>query len=249
MLGKSLNNFVPPVPPGWDLWFGRGSVPAGTYETNYFSFTAANVIRVAKDERRPFFMWLGTSAPHRNVDPPSRYADAFPNVTAPRPPSFNEEDVSGKPKWLREKPPLSESEISGVDEQYRTRLRTMLAVDDLIGRLVKRLRKSGELENTYILFTSDNGFVMGEHRRPQGKWSAYEEAMRVPLIVRGIGVPEGRTLPHMVLNNDFAPTFAALAWAKTPSFVVWRSFAPLLMSPWPPSSKWRKAFLEEGPRE
>src|SRR5215207_10208453 len=196
-----------------------------------------------KDERRPFFMWLGTSAPHRNVDPPSRYADAFPNVTAPRPPSFNEEDVSGKPKWLREKPPLSESEISGVDEQYRTRLRTMLAVDDLIGRLVKRLRKSGELENTYILFTSDNGFVMGEHRRPQGKWSAYEEAMRVPLIVRGIGVPEGRTLPHMVLNNDFAPTFADLAGAKTPSFVDGRSFVPLLRSPSPPSSKWRKAFL------
>ena len=224
MLGKSLNNFVPPVPPGWDLWFGRGSVPAGTYETNYFSFTAANVIRVAKDERRPFFMWLGTSAPHRNVDPPSRYADAFPNVTAPRPPSFNEEDVSGKPKWLREKPPLSESEISGVDEQYRTRLRTMLAVDDLIGRLVKRLRKSGELENTYILFTSDNGFVMGEHRRPQGKWSAYEEAMRVPLIVRGIGVPEGRTLPHMVLNNDFAPTFADLAGPRRrPSWTGARS--------------------------
>ena len=246
MLGKYLNNFVPPVPPGWGLWYGRGSVPIGDYETDFYSFTAANFIRTAKVEKRPFFMWLGTAAPHRNVEPPPRYADAFPNIQAPRPPSFNEEDVSDKPRWLRQKPPLGESEIARIDEQYRTRLRTMLAVDDLIGNVVEALRKSGELDNTYIFFTSDNGFVMGEHRRPQGKWSAYEEAMRVPLLVRGPGVPEGKTLPHMVLNNDFAPTFATLGGASVPSFVDGRSFVPLLGSTSPAPSDWRRAFLEEG---
>jgi len=246
MLGKYLNGFVPPVPPGWELWYGRGSVPQGTYETNYFSSTAAYFIRTASTERKPFFMWLGTSAPHRNVDPPPRYAEAFPSIQAPRPPSFNEEDVSDKPRWLRHKPPLSESEIAGIDEQYRIRLQTMVAVDDLIGRLVEALRKSGELDDTYIFFTSDNGFVMGEHRRPQGKWSAYEEAMRVPLIVRGPGVPEGETVHEMVLNNDLAPTFAALGGASVPSFVDGRSLVPLLGSSSPPPSGWRTAFLEEG---
>src|SRR5215211_8572931 len=246
MLGKYLNGFVPPVPPGWDLWYGRGSVPVGTYETDYFSSTAAYLIRTKRIERKPFFMWLGTAAPHRNVDPPPRYAEAFPNVKAPRPPSFNEEDVSDKPRWLRQKPPLSESDIDRIDEQYRIRLQTTLAVDDLIGNLVEALRKSGELDNTYIFFTSDNGFVKGEHRRPQGKWSAYEEAMRVPLIVRGPGVPEGETVHKMVLNNDLAPTFAALGGASVPSFVDGRSLVPLLGSTSPAPSDWRTAFLEEG---
>jgi N-acetylglucosamine-6-sulfatase len=246
MLGKYLNGFVPPVPPGWELWYGRGTVPQGTYETDHFSSIAAYVIRTTRTERKPFFMWLGTSAPHKNVDPPSRYAEALPNVAAPRPPSFNEKDISDKPKWLREKPPLSESEIAAIDEQYRTRLQTMLAVDDLIGNLVEALRKSGELDNTYIFFTSDNGFVKGEHRRPQGKWSAYEEAMRVPLIVRGPGVPEGETVHKMVLNNDLAPTFAALGGASVPSYVDGRSLEALLGSSSQPPSEWREAFLEEG---
>jgi N-acetylglucosamine-6-sulfatase len=245
MLGKYLNGFVPPVPPGWKWWYGRGTVPQGTYETDHFSSIAAYLIRTTRIKRKPFLMWVGTSAPHKNVEPPSRYAEAFPNVTAPRPPSFNEEDVSDKPKWLREKPPLSESEIAAIDEQYRIRLQTMLAVDDLIGNLVKALRKSGELDNTYIFFTSDNGFVKGEHRRPQGKWSAYEEAMRVPLIVRGPGVPESNTVHEMVLNNDIAPTFATLGGASVPSFVDGRSFVPLLGSSSPPP-EWRSAFLEEG---
>jgi len=246
LLGKYLNHFVPPVPPGWDLWYGRGTVPSGDYETDYYSLKAANYIRAAKAQSQPFFMWLGTAAPHTNVDPPPRYAEAFPNIKAPRPPSFNEEDVSDKPRWLQQKPPLSESDITRIDEQYRTRLQTMLAVDDLIGNLVRALRVSGQLDDTYIFFTSDNGFVMGEHRRPQGKWSAYEEAMRVPLIVRGPGVAEGKTAHNLVLNNDFAPTFATLGGASVPPFVDGRSFVPLLRSPSPPPSDWRTAFLEEG---
>jgi N-acetylglucosamine-6-sulfatase len=245
LFGKYLNHFEPPVPPGWDLWYSRGIIPPGTYETDFYAYEASNLIKGTKDESQPFFMWLGTSAPHANVDPPPRYDEAFPGSTAPRPPSFNEGDVSDKPRWLKGKPPLSESEISGIDEQYRNRLRTMLAVDDLIGTLVKALGESGELDNTYIFFTSDNGFVMGEHRRTQGKWSAYEEAIRVPLIVRGPGVAEGETLHNMVLNNDFAPTFATLSGASAPSFVDGRSFVPLLRSSSSHPSNWRSAFLEE----
>jgi N-acetylglucosamine-6-sulfatase len=86
---------------------------------------------------------------------------------------------------------------------------------------------------------------MGEHRRTQGKWSAYEEAIRVPLIVRGPGVAEGKTLHEMVINTDFAPTFATLGGASVPSFVEGRSFVPLLKSSSVPPSNWRSAFLEE----
>ena len=245
LFGKYLNHFELPVPPGWDLWYSRGMIPPGAYETEFYSYEVSNLIKNAKDESQPYFMWLGMSAPHANVDPPPRYDDTFPGSTAPRPPSFNEEDVSDKPKWLQQKPPLTDEAINGIDEQYRTRLRTMLAVDDLIGNLVEALRESGELDSTYVFFTSDNGYVMGEHRRFQGKWSAYEEAMRVPLIVRGPGVPEGKTLHEMVLNNDLAPTFAMLGGASVPSSVDGHSLVPLLRAAKPPS-EWRSAFLEEG---
>jgi N-acetylglucosamine-6-sulfatase len=97
----------------------------------------------------------------------------------------------------------------------------------------------------YIVFTSDNGWAMGEHRRQFGKWSAYEEDMRVPLIVRGPSVPEGVERKHMVLNNDFAPTFAELSGAETPSFVDGRSLVPLLSADPPSSTNWRSAFLVE----
>jgi N-acetylglucosamine-6-sulfatase len=125
----------------------------------------------------------------------------------------------------------------------------MLAVDDMIGRLVETLEESGELENTYLVFTSDNGFHLGQHRLTAGKWTAYEEDIRVPLIVRGPGVPEGRTLDHLVLNNDLAPTFADLAGAETPEFVDGRSLAPLLTDDPPAAEDWRRAFLVEAMAE
>ena len=125
----------------------------------------------------------------------------------------------------------------------------MLAVDDMVGDLVAALRDSGELENTYIVFTSDNGFHLGQHRLGAGKWTPYEEDIRVPLIVRGPGVPEGRTLQHMVLNNDIAPTVADLAGAKAPSFVDGRSLKPLLTDDPPPLRDWRKRFIIESVAE
>jgi arylsulfatase A-like enzyme len=121
----------------------------------------------------------------------------------------------------------------------------MLSVDDMIGRLVDALRQSGELDNTYILFTSDNGFHLGTHRLSVGKWTAYEEDIRVPLVVRGPDVPEGQKRKHLVLNNDFAPTFADLAGTQIPDFVDGRSLVPLLRDDPPPTDDWRQAFLVE----
>jgi arylsulfatase A-like enzyme len=136
-----------------------------------------------------------------------------------------------------------------AEDLYRKRLQSMLAVDDMIGQLVETLKESGELDNTYLVFTSDNGFHLGTHRLTAGKWTAYEEDIRVPLIVRGPGVPEGRRLEHLVLNNDLAPTFADLAGAEAPSFVDGRSLTPLLTDNPPPPDDWRRAFLVEAMAE
>ena len=116
----------------------------------------------------------------------------------------------------------------------------------MLGRLVASLEATGELENTYIFFSSDHGFLQGEHRLWNQKWRAYEETIRVPLIVRGPGVPAGQPLQHMVLNNDLAPTFAALTGASTPDFVDGRSLNPLLTATPPSQASWRSAFLTEG---
>src|SRR5215216_5775766 len=155
--------------------------------------------------------------------PAPRDENDYPAISLPHPPSFDEKNVSDKPGWVSDNPPLSLEQKRYMEELYRKRLQSMLAVDDMIGELVGALHDSGELDNTYIFFTSDNGFHLGEHRLSAGKWTPYEEDIRVPLIVRGPGVPEGETLPHMVLNNDLAPTFADLAGAEPPSFVDGRS--------------------------
>ena len=249
-IGKYLNGYKRPYkPPGWDEFYGPGGSKAhNLYHTDYYARKAATFIRGMEGERKPFFMYLATKAPHSPANPAPRHADAFPNVKAPRPPSFNERDLSDKPRWVRKKPLLTPTQIHDIDKLYRNRLRSMLAVDEMIKRLINSLKDSGKLRNTYIVFTSDNGHLLGEHRKAEGKWSAYEEDIRVPLIVRGPGVPEGRVRPHMVLNNDLGPTFAQLGRVSAPSFVDGRSFVPLLRSSPPPPSNWRSGFLVEGVR-
>jgi N-acetylglucosamine-6-sulfatase len=185
------------------------------------------------------------TAPHAPATPAPRHADALAEASLPKPPSFDEADVSDKPDWIRDNPPLSPQQSSYMEDLYRKRLQSMLAVDEMIGQLVSALEESGELENTYIFFTSDNGFHFGTHRLSVGKWTAYEEDIRVPLIVRGPGVPEGEKLEHLVLNNDLAPTFARLGGAEVPTFVDGRSLELLLGANPPSPEDWRRAFLVE----
>jgi N-acetylglucosamine-6-sulfatase len=242
LIGKYLNGKPSGYdPPGWEKVFGHG----GAYHTDGLAAKAAEFIRRTKGKRRPFFIHLATRWPHAPAEPAPRHADAFPGARVPRPPSFNEEDVSDKPTWVRERAPLTSKEMEEIDEFYRKRLQSMLAIDEMVGRIVDSLAESDKLKNTYLLFSSDNGLLMGEHRWSWEKIAAYEESIRVPLIVRGPGVPEGRTREHLVLNNDFAPTFAGLGGAETPSFVDGRSLVPLLSADPPPSTNWRSAFLVE----
>ena len=134
---------------------------------------------------------------------------------------------------------------AAIDALYRKRLQSLQAVDDAVARLVDTLRASGQLENTFIVFASDNGFHLGQHRMPTGKQTAYDEDIRVPLIVRGPGVPAGRTVGHLAGNVDLAPTFAELGGAETPAFVDGRSLVALLKGALPPATPWRQAYLVE----
>jgi N-acetylglucosamine-6-sulfatase len=251
--GKYLNGYNETyIPPGWDEWYAltgnylshtfneNGHLvnyePESYYDTDVMSEKASEYItRTAGADppfftaNRPFLMWIGTKAPHQPATPAPRHLKDYPNLSLPHPPSFDENDVSDKPQWVSDNPHLSQEQKSYMKELYRKRLQSMLAVDDMIGELIKALKESGELDNTYIVFTSDNGFHLGEHRLGAGKWTPYEEDIRIPLIVRGPGVREGRTLHQMVLNNDLAPTIAELAGADAPSFVDGRSLVPLLL--------------------
>jgi arylsulfatase A-like enzyme len=273
LVGKYLNGYEGTyVPWGWDEWHAvsgnymstelneNGEIQdygAGGYHLDdVLAGKATDFVReeaegglFSSDE--PFFVWLGPKAPHQPATAAPRHEDALPDVSMPRPPSVDEADVSDKPAWIRDNPSLTDDQLADMETLHRNRMRSMLAVDDAIGRLVRALRETGELDDTYIFFVSDNGFHLGQHRLGPGKWTAYEEDIRVPLVVRGPGVPEGRTLDHMVLNNDLAPTIADLAGLEEdlPPFVDGRSIAPLLSEDPPARGEWRGSFLVEAPAE
>ncbi|WP_235030333.1 sulfatase family protein [Nonomuraea solani] len=266
LMGKFLNHYPGKtaeetfVPPGWDEWdvpvrnlyeeYGyrlneNGALREyGWSEPDYLSDVLAGKARdfiAGSDE--PFFLYLAPIGPHNPANPAYRHADAFPLVMAPRTPSFDQEDVAGEPLWLRTRPPLSQPARDAIDERFRTRLRSMLGVDDLVGSVVSALEEAGKLDNTYLFFTSDNGFHLGTHRLGQGKTTPFEEAIRVPLVVRGPGVKADSTIAHMGATVDLAATFAALGGATAPSFAEGRSLVPLLKGASP--AQWRRNVLVE----
>ena len=259
-IGKYMNGYNDLYkPPGWDEWFvlqgdesknqvnddGRSITLTG-HSTDAFANEATDFIRRSSANAAPFFT-VGTKAPHRPPEVADRHLSSFVDTPLPRPPNFDEPDVSDKARWLQSYPPLTQAQIDYAQTLYRERLRSMLSVEDLLEQTIATLQETGELGNTYIFFTSDNGFHLGEHRLPRGKRTLYEEDISVPLMVRGPGVPAGITRQQLVINNDFAPTIANLAGVTPPGFVDGSSFVPLLSAS-PPSS-WRMAFLEEGTLE
>jgi N-acetylglucosamine-6-sulfatase len=203
-----------------------------TYQTDLYARKAVGVIRRRASQRKPFFLWVAFLAPHsgppRDPDDPDefktpapapRHRDYFAGTPLPKPPGFNERDVSDKPTLIRKRPRLTRDQLPGLEEKYQQRLETLLAVDEAVARIVRTLRETGELTNTLIVFTSDNGFFHGEHRVPTGKKLLYEPSIRVPLIMRGPGIPAGLRLRQPVANIDLAPTFVQVAEA-TPGLTM-----------------------------
>jgi N-acetylglucosamine-6-sulfatase len=152
--------------------------------------------------------------------------------------------VSDKPGSIRNRAPLSEEQVTAITERYQLRLESLLAVDEAVGRIVAALKKKGELSRTLIVFTSDNGFMHGEHRIPIGKQRVYEPSTRVPLVMRGPGVPAGLRLRQPVANIDLAPTIVAAARTRAGLPMDGRPLWPLLADP---GIFWGRDLLHEGP--
>jgi arylsulfatase A-like enzyme len=270
LVGKYMNSYYDLyVPPGWDEWYAmigdhwNLSDPAtgkmnnngqqttvGGHSTDVFANKASDFIRRSSTKAAPFFLWVGTKAPHNPPEVATRYQNEFATTPLPKEDvifNFNEDDVSDKPAWVQSRSIHSPTRIAEFEREYRARLRSMLSVEDLLRQTIATLQETGELNNTYIFFTSDNGYHLGNHRLGLGKRSPYEEDIGVPLMVRGPGIPANVVRQELVINNDFAPTIAELAGASIPDpqQVDGSSFAPLLTNPSEPTN-WRTAFLEEG---
>ena len=154
--------------------------------------------------------------------------------------------MSDKPSFVRDRIPLTAELRAQMRESYQQRLESLLALDEGVRRLVRALRRSGELANTVVVFTSDNGWMMGEHRIQAGKTVVYEPSTRVPLLMRGPGFPVA-TRHQLVANIDLAPTFADLANTRPGLAVDGRSLLPLARRP--SAGVDRRIVLEAGPRD
>lgn len=162
--------------------------------------------------------------------PAPRYAGAFAAAPLPRPPSFDEADMSDKPSAFRAQPRFAPAVTNRIARSWRARRATLLAVDDAVQRIHDTLRATGQLRNTVIVFTSDNGFFHGEHRRPNGKVLVYEPSVRVPLLLAGPGIPRGQRRGALVANVDLAATILDVARARPPRRLDGRSLVPIARS-------------------
>ena len=260
--GKYLNRYWTPayatgyVPPGWSRWvaFPRSeyydydlnidgtiehhSSDPSEYSTTVLSNDAASFIR---DTPGPLLVWFTPYAPHNPATPGPGYETAFSRLDPWRPVSYDEPDVSDKPAWLRALPQLSRSKKNRVDAFRINQYRTLGTVDDAVGQILSALEQTGRLSTSLVVFMSDNGFSWGEHRWTT-KRVAYEESLRIPMVVRydpAVTVP--RVDDRIVLNIDVAPTAADAAGVRTPN-VDGTSLLPLLDNP---SARWRTAMLAD----
>jgi len=268
LFGKYLNGYPGDrpsyVPSGWDEWYalsnefdfcrydlnenGRvkraGGCPTD-YQTDVLAAKAVGFIKKAAQGSQPFFMYVAPVAPHSPATPAERHLQEFQEMPLARPPSFDEANTSDKPAWLRRFAQFGPSGTAQLEAFQRKRLQSLLAVDEAIERLVRALEEGGKLDQTVILFTSDNGLHLGAHRIGNEKLTPYEESIRVPLIVRGPGVAGPGIRGHLVLNIDLAPTIAELAGMAAARAGDGRSLVPLLGSNPPLPEAWRQDFLIE----
>lgn len=198
----------------------------GIYQTDVLTSKAVNWIESRSREEAPFFLSIAYLAPHHEsgktqditgqlVRPAPRHRGTFANQPLPKPPSFNEPALGDKPwfipRWNR---PITPRREAAITKRFRARWESLLAVDEGVEDIIDGLRKAGELDNTYVIFTSDHGFMQGEHRIPQGKMVPYDPSTHVPLLIRGPGLPRGRTTAALVGDVDLAPTILDAASAR-----------------------------------
>jgi arylsulfatase A-like enzyme len=251
---EAVGGFGGYVPPGWDSWqaylgASQADVDGRTitfrrHYTDWLSARASRFIGKGRDASKPFFMEIAPLDTHEPLFVPPRHARAYSNAHAPRPPSFDEKDVSDKPRWVRNQPPLSAAAIASFDQKQVLRMRSALTLEDLSKNVMTTLKRAHQLDNTYLIFTSDNGYQMGLHGIRAAKFMPYTEAHEVPFVVMGPGVPVGASVDELVANMDIAPTVLDLAGVNQPGWMDGRSFEPLLGRQ--ATGAWRDSLLIEG---
>jgi N-acetylglucosamine-6-sulfatase len=259
--GKFLNGYKDStyVPPGWDKWYAFSSGVDQNYTVNengelttytqdqqhdtyYLRDRAETFIRDHK-HGAPWFAWVSTHAPHDPQTIAPEFRHSYDDAKMPEPPSYNEFDVSDKPAWIQAKPLLNDdcSTDKGrldcnqeVVEAWRGRQESLMSVDLMVMDLIGTLAETNQLDHTYIVFASDNGYLLYRHR-VSSKGVPYEESQGIPFVVRGPGVQQGVTIDAdirgdqlLVANIDLAPTIAEWAGVQTPTYVDGRSLVPLL---------------------
>ncbi len=259
LFGKYLNGYTGGfVPPGWDLfttstryWGGVGYVqgvrkefPLTTYMPKFLGAKTSQFIR-STPRGVPLFAYYAPFAPHGRPNPQPRYArmPVCPHCHGWPSPNFDERDMSDKPPFER-RGPFTKVERKQIHHYRRLQIRTLQTVDVAVKRIVTALRDTGRLQNTIVVFMSDNGVMWGAHRWPAAaKSNPYNEASQVPLIIRydHLGNPP-RVEPRLVGNVDIAPTLADLAGVQAPQSVDGVSFARILRDP---SRSWSRTLLIE----
>ncbi|RZC42974.1 Nop52, Sulfatase, Phosphodiest and/or Metalloenzyme domain containing protein [Asbolus verrucosus] len=234
--GKYLNQYgtkeaggVGHVPFGYDWWLGlqgnsvyynytlsvngSGEFFENDYLTDKITQNALDFLNQKSVVSGNFFMMLAPPACHAPFTPAPRHRDEFPGLQTVRNVPFNATPTNKH--WLVEMPPLHlPTNVTVLDDIYANRIRTLLAVDEMVGRIVDKLEEIGALEDTYLIVTSDNGFHIGQFTQPWDKRQPYESDIRVPFIVRGPKIPRKVVSDYPVSAVDFASTILDLAGIK-----------------------------------
>lgn len=204
------------------------------YQTDVYRKKALDILDAQLPNPTPLYMEVDFGAPHGPFEPAPRHKFTLSNAPLPALPGFNEKNISDKPSWLRlrARHRLTSSEKSNINGRRRRRMEMLLSVDEAIAAIVDNVSSQGELANTYFVFTSDNGFFFGEHRIGSGKYLPYEPSSRVPLVIRGPGIPTGQSA-ELVDNADYMPTVLQMAGATASAAapVDGRSMLPFATNP------------------
>jgi len=267
LVGKYLNSYPrapeDPPRPEFDSWVGMISGPDGSryydtslnvngewtehsgYQTHILRDYALDFLRQAKEEPDPFFLLYAPYAPHLPAIPAPGDEELYPNLPPHQPPNFNPEDMSGKPHWMGSLPYLTEEQTDSIQRDWLHQNQTLNALDLSIEEIIQELEELDMLDETIIIYLSDNGMFLGEHRFPIGKIYVYEESMRVPFAVRYPKlINSSRVESRLVGNIDIAPTIYELAGIAQPDEVDGASLVPLLRNR--PFTSWRDHLLLEG---
>jgi len=277
------------VAPGWTEWYtaleprayydytlyvngGKESFGDAKRDhlTTVLGRTSVKLIRKYVPKPKPLYLQLDEYAPHsgpgskgarcKNAAVPAPGDEGlFKDEELPKPPNFNEEDMSDKPSFIKDLPSLSSAAIATIQRHYQCDLESLVGVDRTVKKIWAALGKTGERDNTVFVFTSDNGYFFGEHRLPSSKFRVYEEALRVPLVIRVpqtlLGGPPVAQVDQPVANIDLAPTLLELAGAEpcVPGagcrVMDGRSLLDLMRgdaSSWPPDRGIVTEFKEKG---